>query len=186
MSKKVALHICCSICLVAPMEDLHSKGYEIYGNYFNPNIQPFEEYFNRYNALKLYIKDKGIASLLSTEYTPELHLNIVRNEAIDRKELCSKCYELRLNFTALNAKRNKISHFSTTLLSSPFQNKDKIREIGAKIEKELKITFIDSTEWEKSHFAGKKRIKDANLYIQKYCGCIYSKMDRKLEKRRTA
>ncbi len=186
MSKNVALHICCSICLVAPREDLHSKGYKIQGIYFNPNIQPFEEYFNRLEALKLYIKNDRINSLLSTEYSPELHLNIARTEGLERKDLCSKCYELRLYFTALYAKRNKITHFSTTLLSSPFQNNHKIREIGAKIEKELKITFLDSNEWEKSHFAGKKRIKDANLYVQKYCGCIYSKMDRKLEKRRTA
>ena len=182
MNKSIALHICCSICLVAPREDLLLKGYQIHGVFFNPSIQPFDEYLNRLNALKYYINTNHITSLLSYDYDANMHLNIAVSADFDRKEICLKCYEIRMTYTALNAKKNKIENFSTTLLSSPFQDKTKIREIGAKLEKKFKITFIDSNEWEKKHFESKKRIKDAGLYVQKYCGCIYSKMDRKAQK----
>ena len=182
MSKNIALHICCSICLVAPREDLHSKGYQIQGIFFNPNIQPFDEYINRHNALKYYIKSDSIRSLLSSEYDANLHASLAKVADFDRKAMCIKCYELRLYHTALSAKKSKIRHFSTTLLSSPFQDKDKIREIGAKLEKEFDLTFVDSRDWEKKHYDSKKRIKDAELHVQKYCGCIYSKNDAKERK----
>ena len=182
MNKSVALHICCAICLVAPLEDLRAKGYKVQGIFFNPNIQPFDEYLNRYNALKYYIKSASVTSTFSSEYDATVHLNISKKTGFDRKTICSKCYELRLQYTVLNAKINKLSCFSTTLLSSPFQDKTKIREIGAKLEKEYKISFIDSAGWEKKHYESKKKIKDAGLYVQKYCGCIYSKKDMKARK----
>ncbi|OGF48557.1 MAG: hypothetical protein A2231_12155 [Candidatus Firestonebacteria bacterium RIFOXYA2_FULL_40_8] len=182
MSKSVALHICCSICLVAPREDLHSKGYQISGIFFNPNIQPYDEYLSRHKALNYFIKNNPITSISSSEYDSNLHGCISKAVGFDRKKMCIKCYEMRLYHTAVTAEKNKIKHFSTTLLSSPFQDKDKIREIGAKLEKEFKLTFVDSKEWEQKHYESKKRIKDAGLYVQKYCGCIYSKMDAKARK----
>ena len=182
MNKSIALHICCAICLVAPLEDLRSKGYKVQGVFFNPNIQPFDEYLNRYNTLKDYIKSTPITSLFSNEYNASIHLGISKETGLDRKKICSKCYELRLRYTALNARKNKIRNFSTTLLSSPFQDKANIREIGAKLEKEYKLTFIDSADWEKKHYESKKIIKDSGLYVQKYCGCIYSKKDMKARK----
>ena len=182
MSKSIALHTCCSICLVAPREDLIKKGYQIHGVFFNPNIQPMSEYLDRQNALKSYIKVNPVTSLSSSEYDSSLHAELFESVGFERKAMCLKCYEVRLFHTVLKAKKNKINHFSTTLLSSPFQDKDSIREIGEKLAIEYKLTFVDSKDWEKQHYSSKKAIKDAGLHVQKYCGCIYSKMDRKLEK----
>jgi len=182
MSKSVALHICCAICLVAPREELHSKGYKIQGVFFNPNIQPYDEYLKRLYTLKNYIKSNPIKSISSSKYNAFSHLDIYKTTNARRNEFCAKCYELRLRKAAITAKSNKIKHFSTTLLSSPFQDKLMIREIGAKLEKEFKLTFIDSNKWEKRHFESKKIIRNSGLYVQKYCGCIYSKMDMKARK----
>ena len=181
MSKAVALHICCSVCLIAPLEDLQTKGYKVRGVFFNPNIQPFEEHLNRLNALKSYLKENTITSLESANYDSSIHLEISTIPKLTRNDMCIKCYKVRLEHTVIKAKMNKINAFSTTLLSSPFQDKDKIRDIATGLEKSYKITFIDSKEWEKKHFDSKNRIKSSGLYVQKYCGCIYSKMDRKLK-----
>lgn len=179
--KKIAMHICCCICFVEPYKDLSDK-YDIYGIYYNPNIQPFDEYLNRLNALKSIIKDYKLTSLISNDYNPNDYYEITKNEIESKKEICRKCYELRLLNTVNIAKSLNIEYFTTTLLGSPYQDYDLICETGNKIREINKIEFISSKNWAKNYYKSKEEGRKRNLYIQKYCGCIYSKMGRKFEK----
>ena len=77
-------------------------------------------------------------------------------------------------------------HFSiltnTTLFSSPYQDHDLIAKVGNIIAKKYNLDFIWSDEWIENYYNSKNEARAAGIYIQKYCGCLYSKMDRKLDK----
>lgn len=180
--KRLAMHICCAICFIEPYKNLVNEGFQIHGFYYNPNIQPFEEYFNRSNTLKYILKDSNLISFVSEEYNASDYNKAVGKDFSSRKEMCKKCYQMRIHKTAEWAKTLNIECFTTTLLGSPYQDFDAICEIGSKIGEIYKINFVSSKNWSKNYYNSKNDIKNRNLHVQKYCGCIYSKMDRKLEK----
>ncbi len=49
---KILLQICCANCAVYPSKKLREEGHKLTGFWFNPNIQPYEEYKSRLNSLK--------------------------------------------------------------------------------------------------------------------------------------
>ena len=170
---KLLLHICCARCAIYPTERLKSE-YEIIGYYFNPNIQPATEYLLRGEALIGYARNKEI-ELIVGEYDPYTHIRSVVNRLDDR---CDVCYKLRLTEAARKAKELGCSYFSTTLLSSPYQNHTRIKEIGEYISRE-----IGDIEFYYEDFRGKwqeaqKIADEMKIYKQKYCGCIFSEYER--------
>ena len=87
------------------------------------------------------------------------------------------CWELRLKKTALFAKDNGYSFFSSTLLVSPYQDQDALKKIGEKIAVESGVAFY----YEDFRPGFRKAHEDAKaqgFYCQKYCGCIYSEIER--------
>ena len=44
---KIALHICCGVCAAGVVERLTAEGHQVHGFFYNPNIQPAEEYERR-------------------------------------------------------------------------------------------------------------------------------------------
>ncbi|MFH1825060.1 MAG: epoxyqueuosine reductase QueH [Candidatus Firestonebacteria bacterium] len=177
--KKVMLHICCSICFLEPYKHLREEQFEIIGFFNNPNIQPYTEYLERLNALKNIVKINNTSLIVPNEYSiEEYHDSVVK--VLDVQKLrCKECYNFRLTKTAQLSKANKIQYFSTTLLASPYQDINSILEVGHKISEEYKIEFIWSNKWLDNYYKSKEEIRKKELYIQKYCGCLYSKMERK-------
>jgi hypothetical protein len=95
----------------------------------------------------------------------------------DSKERCSLCWTLRLKKTAKLAKERGFESFSTTLLVSPYQDQELLKKIGNEIAKEEGIEFYYEDfrpGFKKAH--EEARIK--GIYCQKYCGCIYSEIER--------
>ncbi|MGC8972186.1 MAG: epoxyqueuosine reductase QueH [bacterium] len=169
---KLLLHICCARCVIYPLERLKSA-YEVIGYYFNPNIHPTTEYILRGEALKNYLSNN--IPLLIGDYIPSTHLKLVINSLDNR---CELCYTLRLRETVRKAKELEIKHFSTTLLVSPYQNHDKIREIGERLAEEdgnIEFHYEDfRIGWRDSQ----KVADELGIYKQKYCGCIFSEYER--------
>lgn len=174
--KNIILHVCCAICSLEPLKWLKNNKFAIEGLFYNPNIHPYTEYLERLNALKVVIKDSDVSLIISDKFDYEQSL-------ILKERTCERCYEIRLKKTAKLAKSRNITNFSTTLLASPYQNYDLISKLGNEIGQKTGINFIATDKWQNNYFNSKNQVKKDGLYVQKYCGCIYSKMERKLVKR---
>jgi len=208
---RILLHICCANCAIYPLEQMKGKGDEAVGYFFNPNIHPYQEYQKRLDALKIYSEKVGLKVIYRDEYLLEEFLrnvshrvNPVRNSigAINPseiilksdptaeqqgiisngvKERCQYCYLVRLEATALEAKKEAFDGFSTTLLQSTHQNHDLIKEIGERLAKEIGIPFYYE-DFRQGWRKGVEVSKAMGLYRQQYCGCIYSEKERFLKK----
>ncbi len=166
------------------------------GFFYNPNIHPFVEYQNRRRAVEDFSKANNI-EVIYPEYNPAEFfrvVNPVRNKTpevsvapsaqisngVNLKETkgrCSICWSLRLKATAKAAKEKSFTYFSTTLLVSPYQDQELLKKIGNDISKEEGINFYYEDfrrGFKKAHDLAKKQ----GIYCQKYCGCIYSEMER--------
>ncbi|QJW47106.1 epoxyqueuosine reductase QueH [bacterium BFN5] len=170
----VLLHICCGPCAAFPLKQLRESGYAITGYFYNPNIHPYKEFSRRLETAKEFASKMGLKMIADSRYLLDDFLQSVLNANNGR---CSVCYEMRLREAARFAKTNHFDCFSTSLLVSPHQKHELIREIGEKVAEEEGIPFcyIDfRTGWTE----GIAISKALELYRQPYCGCIFSEMDR--------
>jgi predicted adenine nucleotide alpha hydrolase (AANH) superfamily ATPase len=83
--------------------------------------------------------------------------------------------------TASCAKEKNFDAFTTTLLISPYQKHELIKQIGEKIGGDLGIRFFYD-DFRPGFYEGKNEAKSMELYSQKYCGCIFSEKERHLKK----
>jgi predicted adenine nucleotide alpha hydrolase (AANH) superfamily ATPase len=92
---------------------------------------------------------------------------------------CAFCYRLRLEKTARYAAENGCDAFSTTLLISPYQNHELIKEIAGELAVLYKVQFL-YRDFRPRFREGQREARKAGYYMQKYCGCIYSEEERYL------
>jgi predicted adenine nucleotide alpha hydrolase (AANH) superfamily ATPase len=97
--------------------------------------------------------------------------------ADDPAQRCKYCYQSRLEQTAAQAAALGCEAFSTTLLISPYQQHQQIRELGEQVAKRYGLHFF-YRDWRPHFRAGQAAARDLGLYMQKYCGCIYSEKER--------
>ncbi len=171
---KLLMHICCSNCAVYPIRTLQQRGIEVKGFWFNPNIHPYIEYKNRLDALRKLEDLWG----LGVEYDDSYGLTeFLRNVVYHEKDRCAYCYAVRLERTASMARESKADAFTTSLLVSPYQNIDMIKSIGFDLQEKYQVEF-HFEDFRGGYREGRRIAKEMNLYSQKYCGCIYSEMER--------
>lgn len=173
MVRKILLHICCAPCAIGPLEKLKSKGFEVEGFWYNPNIHPYREYQKRKKALRDYADREKIPLLYGGEYGLEEFLRFPR-EKTDR---CPLCYRLRLERTAQTARERNCSGFSSTLLGSPHQRHELVREIAQKAAKHHNADFVYQ-DFRSENQVSLKKARELGLYCQNYCGCIWSEYER--------
>ncbi len=171
--KKLLLHSCCAPCSSYVITYLKNY-FDITILYYNPNIEPFEEYEKRKNEQIKLCQIFNI-EVLDCDYDNDVFHETVLGleDALEGGVRCFKCYELRLRKTASLAQG--YDFFGTTLTVSPFKNSNKLNEIGLLLEKEYGINYLVSDFKKKEGY--KKSIllsKEYNLYRQDFCGCIYS------------
>jgi len=176
MQKTILLHICCANCALYPIERLLDKGYALKGLWFNPNIHPVTEYNLRLNALKQLQSQWSLEIIYHDKYGL---IDFIRGVCGNEGNRCQYCYTTRLEETAKTAKLEGMDMFSSTLLYSRYQKHDSIIEIGRKMEEKYSIEFYIE-DWRIGWHKGIEMSKTLNLYRQKYCGCIYSEMERYL------
>ncbi|MFN3920968.1 MAG: epoxyqueuosine reductase QueH [Caldimicrobium sp.] len=170
------LHICCGPCSLYPIKTLKERGIQIKGFFYNPNIHPYQEFKLRIEALEKVAIAEEIEILWDKTYDLDFFLEEVFFQR-EKPKRCERCYYLRLKKTAELASQLKASAFSTTLLYSPFQLHDLIKEIAEELSYKYKIPF-HYEDWRIGYYEGKKRAIELNLYRQKYCGCIFSEKER--------
>ena len=173
--EKVLLHTCCAPCSVSAIELL--RDYNIVSFWYNPNIYPLKEHLSRYDTWNKYMDLQDIqkieikANWLDDETQYE---DLWLNNAIKcDKGRCYFCYLKRIEKTVEIAKQNNIKNFTTTLLSSPYQKHDVIKQMCEElaIKNSLNFVYIDPR---KIYYNGVHKIKKLKLYSQRYCGCKLS------------
>ncbi|MBR4231462.1 MAG: epoxyqueuosine reductase QueH [Bacilli bacterium] len=177
---KILLHSCCGPCSTECITRL-TKYFDITVLYYNPNIEPQEEYEKRKQEQIRFIKAfKPINKLdfMDCDYDNASFERMT--EGLEKEpeggKRCHKCYELRLKKTANIAKEKGYDFFGTTLTVSPYKNSQIINEIGEIVSKNVGVEFLYSDFKKEDGY--KKSIelsKEYSLYRQNYCGCHYSK-----------
>ena len=171
---KVLLHTCCAPCTTAVYEDLKKSGFDVTGFFYNPNIHPYTEYEKRLMTMKLYSALANLKMVYVDLYDIEDYFDIIFKKGDKR---CLYCFILRLHRAAHYARKEGFDCFTTTLLVSPYQNHDYLREAGKIVAKKYGIEFLYK-DFRKLYKEGRQTARQMNLYSQKYCGCIYSERDR--------
>ncbi len=176
---KLLLHSCCGPCssyVITYLKDY----FDITILYYNPNIEPKEEYIKRKNEQIKLIDELKYDNLhiMDIDYDNNSFKDVVVGHENDKEggERCHICYRLRLDKVAKIAKENIFDYFCTTLTVSPYKNSYIINEIGYDLEKKYNIKWLVSDFKKKDGY--KKSImlsKEYNLYRQNYCGCLFSK-----------
>ena len=174
------LHSCCAPCSSYVLEYLEPY-FKITVLYYNPNIEPLEEYLKRKEEQINFIKNvHPNIDIYDIDYDNSLYHEVVSGFENDKEggNRCYRCYKLRMEKCA-NIASDKFDYFGTTLTVSPHKNANYVNEIGKELEKKYNTKFLIS-DFKKNE--GYKRSivlsREYNLYRQDYCGCIYSKVER--------
>ena len=196
------LHACCGPCSSYVLEYLY-KYFDITVFYYNPNIYPQEEYQRRLAELrKLYETFppalEGKVKVVEEAYDPEDFYKAVGTREnpelaaeAEKGERCRRCYAFRLRRAFEYALAGNYDYFCTTLSISPFKDAEKLNVIGEQLEGEAAAVGSNGSSakiphWLPSDFKKKGGFKrsleisaEYGMYRQDYCGCIYSKNNRK-------
>ena len=176
------LHTCCAPCSVYCIDSLRNEGIEPTVYWFNPNIHPYMEYKARRDTLKDYTASINVKAIFEENYGLRY---FCKNVIDDLENRCSNyCYPVRLEQTAKFAKENGYDAFSTTLLVSPYQKHDVIIEVANKMAKRYGLDFL-YRDFRVGFREGQNKARSLGLYMQKYCGCVFSEEERyksKIEK----
>lgn len=164
---KLLLHACCGPCAIYPIEAALDAGHEITLFYVNPNIQPQLEWARRLENLQTVALKKNLPLLIDP-----LYLEAAWLQRANDPERCHFCYQSRLSLVREKAEQEGFEAFSTTLLVSPYQNREAIVRVGKTLEREGLVFLAD--DWRDGYRDGQQKARDMGLYRQKYCGCIPS------------
>lgn len=171
---KILLHSCCAPCANKCVDTLKEEGYDPTLFWYNPNIHPFTEYKERRNGLRTY-SDLSDTKLIEVgEYGLRTFLPEVIDD-IDHR--CSKCYKLRMDKVAKHTSHHNYDGFTTSLLISPYQNHDVIIETAQEAADKYDVKFVYK-DFRPLFRKGQQAARDMGIYMQKYCGCIFSEEDR--------
>jgi len=174
------LHSCCGPCSTAVIAVL-SSFFKITVLYYNPNIDDRAEYDRRareQERLIALMPTPNPIAFHEGEYDPEEFLSFARDRAADEEggERCTLCYGLRIERTAIEAKKAGCDYFTTTLSLSPMKDAKRINEIGAACGKKHGVTWLWSDFKKKNGFLKSIELsREYGLYRQDFCGCSYSR-----------
>ncbi len=168
---KLLLHTCCAPCSVYCIKKLRSEGIEPTLYWYNPNIHPFAEYKARRNCLREYSRLVGVDLLEDDFYGLDEFVCNVYDKIATRCE--EYCYPKRLGQLFECAKANGFDAVSTTLLYSIYQKHDYIKELMEFMSDKYGIDFV-YYDFRKGWQEGQDEARRVGLYMQKYCGCVFS------------
>ena len=172
---KLLMHTCCAPCSVYCIDELRSRGIEPTLYWYNPNIHPYTEYMARRDCVKEYAQKINVKAVFEDEYgLDEFCKNVSKNI---NARCVNYCYLVRLRKTFEYAKANGYDTVTTTLLYSIYQKHDFIKKLMEDLRKEFEIDFL-YIDFRKGFWQGHEKAIEQGLYMQKYCGCIFSEEDR--------
>lgn len=172
---QILVHVCCAPCFTYPHKRLLEEGHDVTAFFYNPNIHPYMEYKNRLQSLEKYAEIKG-TKIIYKNYDMENYLR----GAVAAEERCKFCYDYRLTEAAKTAHQLGFDAFTTTLLISPYQKHDVLVKVGEKTANDYGIEFYYE-DFREGYGESREIARAFELYMQKYCGCIFSEKERYLK-----
>ena len=172
---KLLLHTCCAPCSVYCIDELRGEGIEPTVYWFNPNIHPYMEYKARRDCLEEYTKSINVQAIFEENYGLKEFCKSVISDLDHR--CINYCYKVRLEQTAKYAKENGYDRFSTTLLVSPYQNHEALIKVGNDMANKYGVEFL-YRDFRVGFRQGQAKARELGLYMQKYCGCVFSEESR--------
>ena len=179
---KLLLHTCCAPCSVYCIKTLRREGIEPTLFWYNPNIHPYTEYKARLDCLKDYAKSQDAELIIKDDYgLDEFVCSVLKNVKEQPKDFeqamlsrCQNyCYPKRLRQVFEYAKEHGYDTISTTLLYSIYQQHDIIKDLMESLSREFCIKFL-YRDFREGWREGQDEARAAGLYMQKYCGCVFS------------
>ena len=168
---KLLMHTCCAPCSVYCIDKLREEGIEPTVYWYNPNIHPYMEYKARRECLKEYTKSINVQAIFEEEYgLDEFCKEAVKNL---NARCVNYCYPVRLRKTFEYAKEHGYDTVTTTLLYSIYQKHDFIKKLMEQYSEEYGIDFL-YRDFRVGFWEGHQKAHDLGLYMQKYCGCVFS------------
>ena len=172
---RLLMHTCCAPCSVYCIDTLREEGIEPDLFWYNPNIHPFMEYKARRDCLKDYAKMVGVKLLVEEDYGLD---EFCKNVVDDIPGRCvNYCYRKRIGETVRYAVENGYDAFTTTLLVSPYQKHEELKAVCEELAEAAGIEFV-YRDFRVGFREGQKKAREIGLYMQKYCGCIFSEEER--------
>ena len=172
---KLLMHTCCAPCSVFCIESLREEGIEPVSYWYNPNIHPYMEYKTRRDTLIEYAKNIDLNLIIEEDYGLKEFCKNVSNDVENR--CANYCYRVRMEQTAKYAKENGYDAFTTTLFVSPYQQHEVLKQICEEIAEKYEIQFL-YRDFRSGFRIGQNKARELGLYMQKYCGCVFSEEDR--------
>ena len=171
------------------------------GFWYNPNIHPMKEYKMRKNTLVEYAKSIDLKLEIENEYGLRRFIEAVYPNWDNR---CATCYALRFEETARYAAEHGFDSFTTSLLISPYQNHEAICAVARAMGGEYGVEFLYRDfrplfregqqiceqmaekygvkylhrDFSPRFREGQDKARELGLYMQNYCGCVFSEEDR--------
>ena len=171
---KTLMHTCCAPCSVSCIQQLRAEGIEPVADWVIPISHPYQEYKARRDTLLAYAPTIGMELIVQEDYGLR---EVCRLVAEDLDHRCGKCYRLRLEQTARYAAAHGFESFTSTLFVSPYQQHDRMAEIAARSGNKCGVEFL-YRDFRLGFRGGQQQAWELWLYMQKYCGCIFSEENR--------
>ncbi len=173
--RSLLIHVCCAPCLSGIADYLKSLDFErIYGYFYNPNIHPYKEFKKRRHHVRLNEKTFGLDGFI---YSDDYSLIEILTGMTNANDRCEFCFRNRMESAARTACENDFTHYTTTLLISPYQKQQLLVGIGNEMGEKYGVEFIDE-DMRRFYDLSREISKKLDMYRQGYCGCIFSEYER--------
>lgn len=174
VAKDLLLHVCCAHCTAYTVNYWRNQGYGVTAFWYNPNIHPYQEHQKRLAAIRTLSQKMFFPLVIVPGYDMPGYFRAVAGNEDDR---CRHCFQLRLSRTASTAEQMGMAGFSSTLLISPNQKHDVLREVGEAVSLSSGTAF-HYADLRKRYSDSRHLTKPLDIYRQQYCGCLYSEWER--------
>lgn len=171
---KLLMHTCCAPCSIMCIDTLRREEIDPILYWYNPNIHPMKEYKMRKNTLADYAKSVDAKLIIENEYGLRKFIEGIYPDFNNR---CGFCYEIRFDQTAKFAAENGFDAFTSTLFVSPYQNHELLIKTAEEAANKYNIDFL-YRDFRPYFKEGQEKARELELYMQKYCGCVFSEEDR--------
>ncbi len=191
------LHSCCGPCSTGCLERLIDH-FDITLFFYNPNIDPLDEYELRiqaqkdviqkipqFNNVKLIIPEKNEVDFYPREeFVQSINLEKFPERKTEKEGLsrCLSCYRFRLEKTFDYALKNGFDYWCTTLTLGPQKDAQKINTVADEIQLaasdyKIKKPILLHADFKKDggYLRSIQLCKEFGIYRQHYCGCVFGR-----------
>lgn len=164
---------CCAPCSCAVIKNLAEKKESFSVVFYNPNIQPKQEYQHRLDENKRLCEKYGVP-FIELEYDNQRWCDLIKGleKEPERGKRCDVCFYMRIKRVMEYAKEQGFDGVASVLGVSRYKDLAQVNRAAEKASKETQIPYL--------HIEGRKGgmqelrmqlIKELDLYNQDYCGC---------------